>query len=99
MPEEKNKVPANHRELKPTYGNQGCTVCLGGRNWISSVIKKNQVLKKGEKEVITLSKTRFIPESIIKSLGLPDHLFVGGPDKPVKKSESVKKPVAAESVK
>ena len=75
----------DHRELKPVKGNQGVTVCLGGKNWISSVIKKNQKLKKGEKEVITESKTRFISENVIKSVDLPDHLFVGGPDKPEKK--------------
>lgn len=74
--EKKIKVPANHRELKPVYGKQGLAVCLGGKNWVSSTIKKNQELKKGEKEVITESKTRFIPDSIVKSLNLPDKLFV-----------------------
>jgi len=69
-------IKKGHRELKPVEGNQGVTVCLSGKNWVSSVIKKNQAIKKGGKKVITESKTRFIPDAVIASLKLKDSLFV-----------------------
>lgn len=67
----------DHRELKPVKGNQGLTVCFGGKNLVSSRFrevkdKKSKVLKK----VITESKTRFVPETVIKNLNLPDKIFV-----------------------
>lgn len=70
-----------HRELKPVHGNQGKTVCMGGKNWISSTIKVFKDKKGKDKKEVTLSKTRFIPETVVKSLGLSDDLFVSGPEK------------------
>jgi len=82
----------DHRELKPVKGNQGLTVSFGGKNLVSSRFreikdKKGKVIKKE----ISESKTRFVPDAVIKSLNLPEYLFVGGPEKNAGKKETANK--------
>lgn len=86
MADEKKSKPG-HKELKPFKGNQGRSFSMGGKNWVSSrysEIKDNK--GKVIKKVYTESKTRWVPETVIADLKLPDHLFVSGPDKPKKKA-------------
>lgn len=63
-------------ELKPFPGNQGITVCFAGKNWVSSTIKTFKDGKGKNKDLISVSKTRLVPVSVVSALKLPKDIFL-----------------------